>query len=268
MRDEIVAFRDDLPAKLELDAVLKVLDGLHLEHAACLDIGLSSPAMSLALRRYGASWSSLAASGPDAARLSVALDSPVKAYRPGDVIPFAEKSFDLVVLGQGQLTGETSELDYLRQCHRALKPSGHLVFSLERAKPWSLARLFKRFAAAPPDLPGQRRGYTERELFEVLKTGFDVFAIRTYSRFWVTLTRIWEESRLAAGEPGSAERRAVRRRAAVLYRIAYQMDGPLFWTRGYYMLVHGRRHVWRDRSAPVLRDGRKISDVVLSRSPR
>ncbi|MGQ9663098.1 MAG: hypothetical protein ACUVWX_12290 [Kiritimatiellia bacterium] len=55
---------------------------------------------------------------------------------------------------------------------------------------------------------------------------------------------------------------------AVLYTLAYQLDLLLFFTRGYYMVASAKRRAWRPRTAPVLSDGRSLSEVVLVRAPR
>lgn len=266
MEREIARYRDSLPARLELDALSRLLEGFELSDLSCLDVGLSSPVMSYALRELGGHWTTLADTPETAERFAAALAEPVESRTPDGDLPFGEKQFDLMVLGLGQLTGIRDELEVLRDCHRILKPTGSLVLSLEHAKPWAMANLIKRMAI-PSQTPGYpRRGYTERELFEIIKTGFDVFSLRTYCRFWVTLVRLWEQARFRSRTPGTAARDSIRRRAGLLYRLAHQLDALLFWTRGYCLLVHARRHVWRDRSAPVLRDGRRISEAVLSRS--
>jgi hypothetical protein len=47
--------------------------------------------------------------------------------------------------------------------------------------------------------------------------------------------------------------------------LAYQLDALLLLTKGYYLLACAKRHAWRPRKAPVLNDGRRIGDAVLSK---
>jgi hypothetical protein len=56
--------------------------------------------------------------------------------------------------------------------------------------------------------------------------------------------------------------------APFLYRLAFQLDLIIFFTRGYRMVAYGRRKGWRPRQTPVLSDGRNITEAVLKQTGR
>jgi hypothetical protein len=60
-----------------------------------------------------------------------------------------------------------------------------------------------------------------------------------------------------------AERQRFHAAAGVFYWIAFQLDALLLMTRGYRMIAVARRRDWRSREAPILSDGRSISEAVL-----
>ena len=50
------------------------------------------------------------------------------------------------------------------------------------------------------------------------------------------------------------------------YKIAEQFDMLLLFNRGHRLVAVGKRRGWRPRDAPILVDGRSISEAVLSRT--
>ena len=141
----------------------------------------------------------------------------------------------------------------VQECHRVLKTPGSLLVSCDYRKRLNLAGLLVRRTGQI-----QNPGYNERQLFDLLKTGFDVLGVRTYCRFWVQLVR------LILDAPGRGKGRA----ASGLYWIASQLDALLFLTKGYQAIAHGSRKGWRVRQPLSARHGMHISESVLHRSRR
>lgn len=271
LKRHFALFRDMLPLRLELDAVSRFFHGVSLSGSRALDVGLRSPVMSHVLRGLGGTWQSAVYDPELEKAYSSALGEPVALLSAGDVLPFPDKRFDWVVAGLGVLSGQPDEAAFIEECHRVLRPAGHLLISVEHAKPLGMAPLAARLAGWRPFSGAHRGAYSERELFEILKSGFDVLLMRSYSRFWTQLVRFWETARLdRMARRGEAGRQVLSRSRFFpnLYRIAYQLDAPLFMTRGYVLLVHARRHTWRARTAPVLSDGRNITEAVLTRAQK
>lgn len=245
--------RADLPLRLEMDAVSRVLGSLDLVMPVCLDVGFANPASSLLLRRHAGYWVAAAWDEEHRRRAAEVLREEVLATGADGELPYEDKQFDVVVIGRGRLKGSRAADDFLvRECHRVLKPQGYLILGADYRKPAGLAGLFGRDRGGSP-----RDGYSESGLFDLLKSGFDVLGVKTYGRFWVQVVR-----RLL-DRPG-------RSRALVgsMYGLACRLDAPLFFTKGYQVIVHGRRKGWRPRQAPVLADGRGISEAVLRRVSR
>ena len=105
------------------------------------------------------------------------------------------------------------------------------------------------------------RGYTERGLFGLLKTGFDVMSVAHSSRFFVELVRLREYKLMRAG----ADDETICLDVGWRYRLAEQLDFFNFWSKGFVITVYARRRQWRERTAPVLADGRTIHEAVLTR---
>lgn len=250
-------FRKSLMLQLELQEVLSALG--RLDDLVCLEVGGNNALFSYQLRRHGGHWKTLALDAATAARLKDSLESDV------DVLPseggFAEKhTYDVAVIAGGELDAMLGDHDFVKRCHHVLKPDGRLIVCVERKKRISLMNLIK------PLLTGTHQSaFTESRLFETLKNGFDVSSVRTYMRFfstWVDDT-VRHMAKRRQQEPLEDQRRFYNV-AGVFYWIAFQIDALLFLTRGHRMIAVARRRGWRSREAPILSDGRKISEAVLS----
>lgn len=243
----------DLPLRMEMDVVGRVLAALELGPVTCLDLGAANPASSRTLRKFGGYWSTAVWTARQRRLAATLLSDEVLQVGANGELPYEDKQFDVVVLGSGRLVGDRRADEALvQECHRVLKTPGYLILSGNYRKSGALVSLLA--------LCGQRSlraGYDESQLFDLLKNGFDVLGIKTYCRFWVQLVSQWAN-------------RTGRRPALlkVLYRIALQLDILLFFTKGYRVLAYGRRKGWRPRQSPVLSGGRSLTEAVLRRSQR
>jgi SAM-dependent methyltransferase len=241
-----------LPVRLELDSVCRILDGLRVRNRPCLDIGFRHPQACARLRAGGGAWSSLALNETTAARLASACEEDVLLVGPRRMLPFEDKQFDVVVLALGSLTSDSADdTALIRECHRVLLTPGTLILTVEYNKPFGLARLFDRRPASA----GCGGSFSEAELFDLLKTGFDWLGVRNCSRFWVQLIRQWAERNRPEDQQQSLD---------PLYWVARQLDVVNFLTRGYLVTAYGRRKGWRPRTTPALADGRSLAEAVLS----
>jgi hypothetical protein len=163
------------------------------------------------------------------------------------------------------------------ECHRILKDAGYLIILTPHCKRMALLGPFRKGAEGPEGRPVGRPGYTQAQLFEVIKDGFDVCELSTYSRFFVELVnaitgfflqgarRRWSMNE-AADAAGLVEAQMTRVYgiAYPFYWLANQLDLLLFFTKGYNMVAVARRKIWRERKAPVLVDGRSIADATIN----
>ncbi len=251
-------FRKSLAMQLDLQEVLAALgDAGDLD---CLEIGSSNAMFSYQLRRAGGRWHSLVTEAETAARIREVVEDNVEVLPPEGEEPFAKHSFDVVIVF-GMLEAQTSDAAFVKRCHRMLRPNGRLIVCAAREKPFSLLNLVRRRLQRSGQV---RIGYTESRLFAALKSGFDVASVRTYQRFFMALTAAVVDSmdsRRVPPPPDAGCR--LYQVAAVFFWFAFQFDALLFLTRGHRMIAVAKRRGWRSREAPVLSDGRTISEAVL-----
>jgi SAM-dependent methyltransferase len=266
---ELFLFRKCLPYHLRLQESLRFLEG-GTEGRVCLDVGAGNAVVSYHLRKLGGEWHTVP--GPDQSKAAVktVVGKNVKEAA-GGALPFGDKTFDVVVVFDA-LQRVASPEEFIAECHRVMKPDGRLIIHSEHAKAWSLVRPIRSLLRVTYERRGlSRSGYTESDLFALLKHGFDVHQVRSYSRFWVEVVDAASQAMLARRDPTSPEYadsvRGVYSIVGPLYRLAYQLDLLLFFTRGHSLVAIAKRRAWRPRNAPVLVDGRSISEVVLSRAP-
>ncbi len=228
----------------------------------CLETGASNGGFSQQLRRGGGTWTSIAKGETEAERVGAVLGENV-AVVSGEAMPFENKVFDLVVVNG--LQDQVDDFEFIRECHRVLKPEGRIVVEVPRLRRWSVVRLLRSALGVTFEVRGMaREGYTEPELFDVLKTGFDVHLMRGYSRFFTQVVEACADRLRKRVSTGAFPRYAFGT-AGVFFQIADQLDMLLFMARGHRLIAGGKRRGWRSRNAPILTDGRSITEAVLSR---
>lgn len=253
------SFRSRLPLRLELDCLMKCLPKKHLQEKVMLDIGMPNPVMSAILRERGGVWATVARSPEHAEEASEFLGAPVVCLGAGGEIPYDAHSFDVVVVSLGMLSAMSDPVAFIKECNRVLKSVGELIICTQYRKSFSLINVARRLAEdeGAEIITG---AYNDRSLFSFLKFGFDLISTDSFSRFFVELVRIYE-SRLLLKGVGEDQ---VCEKVRWLYRIADQLDFFNLWSRGFVVMVHARRRQWRERTAPVLADGRTIREAVLT----
>jgi len=262
-----LVFKKSLSMKIRLHEVIRSVGDTGEQ--TCLDIGSESGMMSRGLRSLGGQWHTLVLNKAIGENVKAAVKDNVHVLESHN-LPFENKTFDLIVI-VGSLESVSSDGFFIEECHRALKADGRLVINVGHVKPWSLIGFVRRALGLGHDKLGlARSGYSESELFRILKNGFDVANMRSYLRFFIRLTDTIVEfaAMRIRRQADSVERRIVRLYtiAGIVYRLAFQLDGLLFFTRGHYLLATAKRRAWLPRNAPVLVDGRSISEAVLKKA--
>jgi SAM-dependent methyltransferase len=235
-----------------------------------VDVGMENPVISLILRRLGGTWHTVALTDRAEEAAKTAVKDSVHRMADGR-FPFANKSVDVIVVA-GVLEHIADDDAFIEECHRVLKPTGRLVAETSHRKTGTIVPSMERFLGVDAESLGlPRDGYTESDIFQLLKHGFDVAQMRSYIRFFTRMTQL-----LAT----AVYRRAIRRgqsetglrRTRLLGRFiawfAFQLDYLICFTRGYRLIVSAKRRAWIPRRTPVLSDGRSISEAVLTRAPR
>ena len=263
---QLQIFRKCLPLQVCLQEISRTLGPT--EDLSCLDIGDENGLISYHLRKRGGKWCSVATRPESVPSLKQVLSENVFAMDKNG-LPFKKKTFDAVVVVSA-LELFANDSAFIEECHRVLKPDGRLVVHTIRTKPFSLVNLVRRaLGVTYQKKEWVRAGYTEPELFTILKDGFDVHNMRAYSRFFTELVDAVVD-RLSLGpraRNGGRDARLSRiySVAGPFYRLAFQLDMLLFLNRGHHLIATAKRRAWRPRKAPILVDGRSITEAVLSR---
>jgi SAM-dependent methyltransferase len=245
----------------------------------CLDVGGDNGVISWNLRKLGGTWTSVDMSEKAVESIRRLVGERVELIT-GSKLPFADGSFDAVVIID-MLEHLKQDYQFVAECHRVLKPSGRLIFNVPHIKSWALLPPVRRMLGLTEERHGHvRPGYTEAQMFDLLKDGFDVPEARTYSRFFVealdTLiqlasARVNKDAQAGAkgvliDEQDFGKMNKMFRFYSMLYPffwLAAQFDKLLFFTKGYCLIGRARRRQWRLRRTPVLTDGRSIAEAAL-----
>ncbi|MBP7274836.1 MAG: methyltransferase domain-containing protein [Kiritimatiellae bacterium] len=238
-----------------------------LRNLTGLDLGGWGGALSAELRRRGGAWTSMDAPGPAFESLRKRCGDeriyPIERLQ----LPFADQSFDVVIVVD-LLQHARDEDALVQELHRVLRPAGQLIIQVPRLRSGSVVSACRRLLRIQdPWASRLRAGYTPRQLFAVLKNGFDVQDARSYGRPW---SHLFDLALRAAAVRRSGIEGAVYEAWAELARTwmpaawaARVLDAPLLLSRGHRLLVRAKRRLWIPRHTPVLRDGRSIAEATL-----
>ena len=255
---ELQSYRASLPCQLEVEAVSRLLADERLSGARCLDVSGGSGMVSHLLRKLGGDWLSVTDTARGRERVALMTGGDVALLGEDGRLPFEDKAFDVVVVSSCFLARRADDESLVAACHRVMRDGGVLVACAQRKKSMGMIpRLRKIMGVTATERGLIRDGYTEKQMFELLRSGFDVLDMCQYQRFFVELTRALGERR----ELYSAGRKP----GVWSYRVAYQFDMLLFLTRGYMLALRARRRTWRSRVLPDLAVGGAVSGAVLER---
>lgn len=243
-----------------------------------LDLGGDNGVISYHLRRLGGTWHSADLDEKAVASIRRLVGERVSLLKGPD-LPFGDALFDAVVIVD-LLEHLEDDARLIAECHRVLKPTGRLIVNVPHLKRGAILRPVRRLLGLSDERHGHvRPGYTESQLFELLKDGFDVEEARTYNRFFVeSLDTVIQLAvgRMKGGEIGRKgnviDEQDFRKMEKAfrwysflypLFQLAAGMDSLIPFTRGYSLIVRARWRPWRPRRAPVLSDGRSIVEATL-----
>ncbi len=256
-------FRKAVPGQIRTRELLRLLGPLRQDQ--CLDLVGGEASLTYWLTRGGGVWHSLAPTEPSAEARRRFMGDKVSVFT-GLPLPFADKQFDAIVIGD--LLSRVQDRDRLvTELHRVLKPAGRLILDVAHARPLSLLRPLQLGMPAYYVNGVFRPGYSDRDLFLLLKDGFDVQQLRSYSRFFLTLVDLLVQRAIGKARIRSDSVVRIKRIYAMAYPfflVASRLDAILFWTRGYRLAALAKRHIWRPRNTPVIKENRPVSKAVLS----
>jgi SAM-dependent methyltransferase len=256
-------FRKAVPGQARTREILRFLGSTRNDH--CLDLTGCEASITYWLTRSGGTWVSLTQSEPAAEARRRFMGDKVAVFN-GLPLTFPDKTFDVAVIGDLLTRGSDLEL-FVTELHRVLKPTGRLVLDVAHARPLSWLRPLQM--GMPAYYAGQvfKPGYSARDIFLLFKDGFDVQEVRSYSRFFLTLADLLVQRAINGARIRSDSAVRIKRIYTLAYPcflVAAQLDKLLFWTRGYRLAALAKRHIWRPRNTPVIKENRPVSKAVLS----
>ena len=242
-----------LPLRCEVAAITRILNSQPEGVKTGLDIGFTNPGVSRHFRKMRGYWMTVE---PTVARRDLVAeelgDETVLCMGENGELPFEDRQFDAVLLAQRMLPAGNGAVDMIHECHRVMKTGGVFILTVASRKRFGLARFLGRKAGVSGTI-----WYTEKEIFDLLKGGFDVLGFHYSCRFWVQMVRQWADNRKSGWHGAS------NFWLRFLYGLAWLLDLPLFLTRGYQMTVFGRRKGWRDHATRMFKHSTPVSDAML-----
>ncbi|OQW96862.1 MAG: hypothetical protein BWK77_03370 [Verrucomicrobia bacterium A1] len=260
-------FRKSLVKQARLREIAGLLGPV--EGKVCLDVGGDCGALSQPLRELGGTWHSVDLTERGVESVRRLVGERVERIT-GPKLPFEDGLFDIIVIGD-MLERMAEDGELVAECHRCLRAAGRLIVNVPHIKRWAVLTPLRRMfglAGGPA-----RAGYSESQLFDLLKDGFDVEAAHTYSRFFVEALDTLAQSLVRRGARGEQDSeqdapgmKKLLRTYSILYpffQVAAVLDHLLFFAKGYRLIGRARRRQWRERRTPVLADGRSIAEAAL-----
>lgn len=275
-------FDKSLLKQSKLKNLVELIGGTKGHH--CLDIGGDNGVVSLRLRELGGTWHSADINEKAVDSIGKLVGKENAFLMTDHRLPFNDATYDLVVIID-MLEHLDEDEAFVRECHRVLKPNGILIANVPHVKRFSFIRGLRKLLGLTDDLHGHvRPGYTEQELYDIMKDGFDITDSNTYNRFFVELVDTGvqfagsflgggatAEGEVSKGNLIDAEDFTRYRKAFRFYNLVYpflwiaaQLDRLLFWTSGYSLVVRSAARPWIPRRNVKLRDGRSISGATMN----
>lgn len=258
---------------------IKELVGLTTNQVG-LEITAGDGVISARLREGGGRWKTLVLSNDAKAAVDWFVEDQVEVLQ--DItIKAPDGTYDVVVIVDA-LERVRDDYAFIKECHRVLKPDGRLVITAARKMVClGVCPLRSVLGISWRSKGLERPGYSNSELFEVLKDGFDVPETDSYSTCCIEVPGLLCETaanKLARGTynmPGEntgTEQFYYYTKLNALATLVY----PLMWilarleekflvfVPGHNLAAKTKRRVWRVRKQPVLIDGRSIAEAAIN----
>jgi ubiquinone/menaquinone biosynthesis C-methylase UbiE len=262
----------------------KLKNMLHLMPApggkACIDVGGERGVISYLLRQKGGTWQSVESTEKAVSTSALLVGEDHVHLVEDNKLPFDDQVADMIVI-VNYLELVMDDVGFIQECHRVLKDEGVIVVNVPFSKRMSWIRGIRKLLGLNDMMRGQvRPGYSETDLYSVLKNGFDIIHTKTYNKFFVELVDTgvqflgtFMQGRQEEGVKGNLiDQEDFSRyiKAHRLYSIIYpfqwlaaKLDLLLFWTQGHSLVAQARRRPWKPRLEVKIADGRSIAEASI-----
>ena len=276
---QVRLYKKSIPKREKLRHLQRYLSPV--EGRTCLDVGGESGVIPHLLRRNGGSWVSVDSRETSVASMRALLGEEQVYLIDGTELPFDDQTFDTIVV-INYLERLREDALFLRECHRCLKPKGELIISVPHVKSFSMVRGLRNMLGLTNEKFGRvRPGYRLRDVYEVMKDGFDIVEQETYGGFFVEFFETWvqwgsglagEQSNQLDEKGHMVDQQELRRfaKACHLQSFFYPfqvlgswLDALFPFTRDHQLVIKCRPRPWNRRKSVKLRDGRSIAEAAI-----
>jgi SAM-dependent methyltransferase len=226
-----------------------------LDNRECLDVGADNGVISYLLRERGGRWTS-ADLDQDVVESIRAMVGERVYLLDGGMTPFADSSFDLVVIIDA-LEHLHDDAGFVRELGRIMTEDAVLIVNVPHDKPRSLIRRIRLMLGLTDEKHGHvRPGYDREHLRRLLAPRFEIVDQHTYSRFFVELFDAAISFYFDRGNKGHSSSKGnvvtgddLRKRARQfkLFSMIYPvvaflalLDRMLFFTSGHSLIVKAK----------------------------
>ncbi len=191
-------------------------------------------------------------------------------------IPFSDGEFDLLIIIDC-LKNVLDDYEFIQECHRVINNNGWVIISERKKYPGSLVALLQHiFKTKPVSTGAIRNGYTSDQLYRILKDGFDVPEINSYSNALLETLAVFNDliQRSFFKIPVWIISNYNKKEDLYRYRNLYNLSKltyPLMWIFSKFnflpnheMILKSRRRRWSPRRQPKLVDGRSIAEATIN----
>lgn len=250
-------YQSSLPLKLQISTIIKSFPLSGRATKTFLDVGMPNPIMSKELRKAGGSWATVVRSPKLLEFTSTLLEDPnVSCLGINGELPYANQSFDYIIVALDILPAMPSTEAFIKECHRVLKINGRLIIAIQNKRPLSIiSYIRKKLASKLNGFSPINMAMSQKEIFQLFSTGYNVISVENYSKFFTELARIREYEQSTASTPV---------KKSPNYWLANQLDYFILGGKGFVSVITAERKQWRERISPVLSDGRTMQEAVLS----
>jgi SAM-dependent methyltransferase len=167
----------------EMTEALGAVEGRHV-----LEVGSDNGVFSYLLRQRGGFWKSAELDERSIQAIRDLVSTDVYRIYDGAPLPFEDNEFDCVLIVD-MIEHLHDDAGFLREVHRALKPSGLLVLNAPNMKTGSTLVKFRQAIGLTEDSHGHvRPGYTYDQLKLLLDGNFTLETYKTHTKFFSKLT--------------------------------------------------------------------------------
>ncbi|MFC1467202.1 class I SAM-dependent methyltransferase [Verrucomicrobiota bacterium] len=245
----------------------------------CLLISGGDAMIARNLRQNGTVWEVLGINEKAVTGLRQILDDEVKQFAELP-LPYEDNSFDTLIIADA-LECVPQDYDFIKDCHRVLKSDGRLIITVGCMRSFGVIRGLNQLVGQRDEQAGRLRpGYASRQLFDILKDGFDVPGITRYSGFFSAFAGVFASlaARLVVAPCYEIPPEQVDQYLFYKYRhlnvlvgvgyafmlLAAGLDKISGFLPRYNLIAKTKPRTWRSRKVPVLADGRSIAEAALN----